>query len=306
MSTELVMLSNHLITCYPSSHFAFNLSQHQGFFPISWLFISGGQSTGASASASVLPKNIQGWFPLEWTGSISLLSKGCSRVFSQHCDSKALILQHSSAFSLLIFQLQHQYMTTGETMKKWSKVTQSCPTLCDPMDCSLPGSSIICIFQARTMEWIAVSFSRGSSWARDWTGISRITGRLLNVWATREVPGETIALTIQTFVGKVMALLFNALSGFVIAVLPRSKCLLISWLQSPSAVILESKKIKSVTASTFSTFLNFNTIYSFIGYDENFTIIVNKTWILILIKVFWILIFDHIGSLKYKEKRDKI
>ena len=59
--------------------------------------------------------------------------------------------------------------------------------------------------------------------------------------------GKTIALTIQTFVGKVMSLLFNMLSMFVIAFLPRSKRLLISWLQSPSAVILEPKKIKSVT-----------------------------------------------------------
>ena len=63
---------------------------------------------------------------------------------------------------------------------------------------------------------------------------------------------KTIALTGQTFVGKVMSLLFNMLSRFVIAFLPRSKCLLISWLQSPSTVILESSKIKSVTASTFS------------------------------------------------------
>ena len=59
--------------------------------------------------------------------------------------------------------------------------------------------------------------------------------------------GKTIALTRQTFVGKVMSLLFNMLSRFVIAFLPRSKHLLISWLQSPSAVILEPKKIKSVT-----------------------------------------------------------
>ena len=58
--------------------------------------------------------------------------------------------------------------------------------------------------------------------------------------------GKTIALTIQIFVGKVMSLLFNRLFGFVIAFLPRSKCLLISWLQSLSAVILEPKKIKSV------------------------------------------------------------
>ena len=64
--------------------------------------------------------------------------------------------------------------------------------------------------------------------------------------------GKTIDLTIQTFVGKVMSLLFNMLSRFVIAFLPQRKCLLISWLQSPSAVILEPPKIKSVTVSTVS------------------------------------------------------
>ena len=64
--------------------------------------------------------------------------------------------------------------------------------------------------------------------------------------------GKTIVLTIQAFVGKVMSLFFNTLSRFVIAFLPRSTHLLISWLQSPSAVILESKKRKSVTASNFS------------------------------------------------------
>ena len=58
--------------------------------------------------------------------------------------------------------------------------------------------------------------------------------------------GKTIALARWTFVGKVMSLLFNVLSRLVIAFLPRRKCLLISWLQSPSAVILEPKKIKSV------------------------------------------------------------
>ena len=64
--------------------------------------------------------------------------------------------------------------------------------------------------------------------------------------------GKTIAWTLWTFVGKVMSLLFNMLSRFVIVFLPRSKSLLISWLQSPSAVILELKKIKSATVSTFS------------------------------------------------------
>ena len=64
--------------------------------------------------------------------------------------------------------------------------------------------------------------------------------------------GKTIALTRQTFVGKVISLLFNMLSRLVIAFLPRSKHLLISWLQSPSEVTLESKNIKSVTVSTVS------------------------------------------------------
>ena len=62
--------------------------------------------------------------------------------------------------------------------------------------------------------------------------------------------GKTIILTRWTFVGKVMSLLFNMLSRLVIAFLPRSKHLLISWLQSPSAAILEAKKIKSATVST--------------------------------------------------------
>ena len=65
-------------------------------------------------------------------------------------------------------------------------------------------------------------------------------------------PGKTIALTRWTFIGKVMSLLFNMLSRLVITFLPRSKCLLISWLQSPSAVILEPPKIKFDTVSTVS------------------------------------------------------
>ena len=64
--------------------------------------------------------------------------------------------------------------------------------------------------------------------------------------------GKTIALTMQTFVGKVMPLLFNMPSRWVMAFLPRSKRLLISWLQSPSAVILEPQKIKSLTVPTVS------------------------------------------------------
>ena len=112
---------------------------------------------------------IQGWFPLGWTGSISLQSKGLSRV-SPTPQFKAPILQHSAFF---ITQLSHPYMITG----------------------------------------------------------------------------KTTALTRWTFVGKVMSLLFNMLSRVVIAFLPRSKRLLISWLGLPSAVILEPSKIKSATVS---------------------------------------------------------
>ena len=64
-----------------------------------------------------------------------------------------------------------------------SEVAQSCPTLCDPMDCSLQCSSVHGIFQARVLEWVAISFSRGSSWPRDQTQVSRGAGRQFTVWA---------------------------------------------------------------------------------------------------------------------------
>ena len=85
---ESVMPSNHLILLSPSS-LAFNFSQHQGLFQ--WVGSShqvGGQSIGASASASVLAMNIQDWFPLELTGLISLQSKELSRVFSNTTGQK--------------------------------------------------------------------------------------------------------------------------------------------------------------------------------------------------------------------------
>ena len=116
--------------------------------------------------------NIQDWFPLGWTGWISLQPKGLSSLLWQH-SSKASILWHSPVF---IVQLSHPHLTTG----------------------------------------------------------------------------KIIALTRWTFVGKVMSLLFTMLPRLVITFLPKSKCLLIPWLQSPSAVILEPKKIQSVIVSTVS------------------------------------------------------
>ena len=153
-SKHFILLSSSCLQYFPAS----------GFVPVSQFFASGSQSIGVSASASVLPMNIQG-FSLGLTGLIFLQSKGLSRVFSQHHSSKASIRWCSAVFMV---QLSHPYMTTG----------------------------------------------------------------------------KTIALTLWTSVSKVMSLLFKTLSGFVIAFLPRSKCHLISWLQSLSAVILEPPKNK--------------------------------------------------------------
>ena len=143
------------------------------------------------------------------------------------------------------------------------------------MDYSLPGSSVHGIFQARVLEWVAISFSRGSYWPRDRTWVSCIAGRRFTIWATREAlkilpqnhsskvsvhwhlafftvqlsywymtTGKTIALTRRTFVSIVMSLFLKMLSRLAITFLPRSMHLLISWLQSPFEVILEPPKNK--------------------------------------------------------------
>ena len=80
-----------------------------GSFPMSQFFASGGQSIGVSASASVLPMYIQDWFPLGWTGWVSLLSKGLSRVFSN------TIVQKHQFFKLSLLYLSYPYMTTGKS-----------------------------------------------------------------------------------------------------------------------------------------------------------------------------------------------
>ena len=73
-------------------------------------------------------------------------------------------------------------------VSEWvSEVAQLCVPLCNPMDCSLPGSSIHVIFQARILEWVAISFCRRSSWPRDWTWVSLFVGRHFTIWAAREV-----------------------------------------------------------------------------------------------------------------------
>ena len=102
-----------------------------GSFQMSQFFTPSGQSIGVSASASVLPMNIQGWFSLGWTGWISLLSKGLLRVL-QHHSSKASILWCSAFF---IVQLSHPYMTPGKTkaLTRWTfvgKVMSLCFLIC--------------------------------------------------------------------------------------------------------------------------------------------------------------------------------
>ena len=165
-SIESVMPSNHLILCHPL--LLLQSFPASGSFPVSQFFMSGGQSIGTSASASVLPLTS---FRIDWLDLLTV--QGTLKSFLQHHSSKASILQHLAFFMV---QLSHPYTTAA----------------------------------------------------------------------------KTIALTRWTFVGKVMSLLLNMLSRLVIAFLPKSKDLLISWLQSPSAVILEPKKIKSLTVSIVS------------------------------------------------------
>ena len=156
MSIESVMPSNHLILCQlllllPSIFPSIRVFSNESALCIRW--------PNMGASASVLPKNSQDWFPLGLTGLISLQSKRFKSLL-QHHSSKASILWCSAFF---LVQLSHPYMTTG----------------------------------------------------------------------------KTITLTRRPIVGKVTSLLLNMLFRLVIDFLPRRKRLLISWLQSPSAVILE-------------------------------------------------------------------
>ena len=78
------------------------------------------------------------------------------------------------------------------------EVAQSCPTLCNTMDCSLPGSSVHGIFQAIVLQWIDISFSKGSSQPRDRTQVSHIVDRRFTVWATSKVPQYKIKSFLKT------------------------------------------------------------------------------------------------------------
>ena len=89
-------------------------------------------------------------------------------------------------------------------------VSQSCPTRCDPMDGSPRGSSVHGTLQARTLEWVATPFSRGSHWSRDWTQVSCTAGRFLTVWATREAPLTHPYMHMLTFIYQMTPCLENS------------------------------------------------------------------------------------------------
>ena len=133
MSIESVMLSNHLIL------FALFFSCLQslpasGSSPMNWLIESGGQSIKNSASASVLPMNIQDWFLLGLTGLISLLSQGLSRVFSSTTGQKHQFF--GAQLSLWANSHIHMWLLEKPSV---SSVAQSCPTLWDPVNRCTPG-----------------------------------------------------------------------------------------------------------------------------------------------------------------------
>ena len=102
--------------------------------------------------------------------------------------SKENMLAHSrtSNHSLVLFECPSLRHDIHNANTQWSEVAQSCLTVWDPMDCNLLGFSVHGIFQARILDWVAISFSRGSSWPRDWTQVSCIAGRRFTLRATRE------------------------------------------------------------------------------------------------------------------------
>ena len=102
---------------------------------------------------------------------------------------------HSLVFCLWVCHLASDWRSRFQ----FSSVTQSCLTLCNPMDCSLPGSSVHRVFQARMLEWAAFSFSRGSSRPRDCPCIFYIGRKVLFHWAIREAKGALLLLLLSHF-----------------------------------------------------------------------------------------------------------
>ena len=104
---------------------------------------------------------------------------------SQLFPSGSQSISISASTSVLPMNIQDRFFFRMDWLDLLA-VAQLCPTLCDPTDCSPPGSSVHGILQTRILEWVAIPFSRGSSWPRGRTWVSHIGGRLFTVWATRE------------------------------------------------------------------------------------------------------------------------
>ena len=111
----------------------------------------------------------------------------------------AIFIEYKACLSVpLAIYLTPTQLYAAEILLSKKKVKKACPILCNLIDCSLPGSTVHGIFQTRILERIAISFSRKSSWPRDWSRVSRIIGRQFTIWATREVPKENINLGWKT------------------------------------------------------------------------------------------------------------
>ena len=102
-----------------------------------------------------------------------------------------LLFQASHLDNCCIISFNHQKSYKRKVVLSPPFCAQLCPILCHPMDCSPPGPSVHGIFQARKLEWVTISFSRGSSWSRDWTWVSCISGRFFTIWATRKAVENT-------------------------------------------------------------------------------------------------------------------
>ena len=124
-------------------------------------------------------------------GCVSRLYQNCLFYVKAHTTgltswSFAYLPCESDSTLLKRLKLTGKGQFSFQSQRKWSEVVQSRPTLCNPVDCSPPGSSIHGIFQARILEWVAISFSRESYQPRDRTQLSRTAGRCFTLWATRE------------------------------------------------------------------------------------------------------------------------
>ena len=108
----------------------------------------------------------------------------------QACLSLTISWSSTKFMSIEMVMPSNHLILCHPLSPSWKKVlvAQSCPSLCDFMDCSLSGSSVHRILQARILEWVAIPFSRGSSRPRDRTQVFSIVGRFFTVWATRKAP----------------------------------------------------------------------------------------------------------------------